>query len=98
MFEKFQAFSCRSLEKPIIGEMFANKWLNFAAILTFFLHLAILYVPVFNTLFHTTPLSLSDWALIILASLFGFAYLELYKAIFSRRAAYARENHASPSA
>ncbi len=79
MFEKVQAFACRSLEKPIIRHILANKWLVYATILTIILHLAILYVPLLNDLFHVKPLGTWEWALVISTSLFAFFYLEVRK-------------------
>ncbi|MCX6767229.1 MAG: cation-translocating P-type ATPase [Candidatus Micrarchaeota archaeon] len=87
VFEKYFAFSSRSLERPVIREFFANRWLVGATILTFALHLAILYVPFLNTVFHTTPITLFDWAVVLGAGFIGFAYLEAYKAVKSRAAA-----------
>ncbi len=81
MFEKYQAFSCRSLEKPVLKELLVNKWLVFATFLTLFLHFAILYVPFLNTVFHTEPITAFDWALVLVVGFAGFAYLEAYKAL-----------------
>jgi len=79
MFEKAQAFACRSLEKPLGRKVFANKWLVYATILTIILHLAILYVPFLNGLFDVKPLSLENWGLIIAFSLLLYFYLEIRK-------------------
>jgi len=79
MFEKAQAFSCRSLERPIIRELFANKWLVYTTILTLGLQLVILYTPLLNEMFHVKPLGLTEWALAIGLALFVFAYMEIRK-------------------
>lgn len=80
LFEKFQSFACRSLEKPVFWrKMMKNKLLIVAALLTFVMHLAILYVPILNKIFHVVPLSVFDWLLILILALSVFAYLELYK-------------------
>ncbi|MDD5171982.1 MAG: cation-translocating P-type ATPase [Candidatus ainarchaeum sp.] len=85
MFEKTQAFSCRSLERPIIKELFANKWLVYTTILTLGMQLAILYTPLLNELFHVKPLGLTEWALAIGLALFVFAYMEIRKWMKNRK-------------
>jgi Ca2+-transporting ATPase len=84
MFEKVQVFSCRSLEKPVWREALANKWIVITTLLTGVLHLAILYHPMLNEMFHVKPLTLEHWAVILGASLFLFAYLEARKWIGTR--------------
>ncbi|MFH0885361.1 MAG: cation-translocating P-type ATPase [Candidatus Micrarchaeota archaeon] len=79
MFEKVQVFACRSLEKPVWREALANKWIVVTTLLTLGLHLAILYHPMLNEMFHVKPLALEHWAVILGASLFLFVYLEARK-------------------
>ncbi|NYZ74549.1 cation-translocating P-type ATPase [Candidatus Micrarchaeota archaeon] len=79
MFEKTQAFSCRSLERPIIRELFANKWLVYTTILTLGMQVAILYTPLLNELFHVKPLGITEWVLAIGLALFVFSYMEIRK-------------------
>ena len=85
MFEKAQAFACRSLEKPILKHILDNKWLVYATLLTILLHLAILYIPLLNDLFHVKPLDAWNWALVISTSLFAFFYLEVRKYFKNRK-------------
>ena len=61
--------------------MFTNRWLWGAIALSIILQLAVIYIPVFNTAFGTTPLHWHQWfealglaACVLLAS-------ELYKLI-----------------
>jgi Ca2+-transporting ATPase len=84
MFEKTQAFSCRSLERPVIRELFANKWLVYTTILTLGMQVAILYTPLLNELFHVKPLGLTEWALAIGLALFVFVYMEIRKWMINR--------------
>jgi len=84
MFEKTQAFACRSLDKPIGRKLFENRWLVYATILTIVLHLAILYTPFLNNLFHVKPLNLGQWEIIIGLSLFLYLYLEFRKYLKNR--------------
>jgi Ca2+-transporting ATPase len=79
MFEKTQAFSCRSLERPVWKELFANRWLVYTTVLTLTMHLAILYHPFLNALFHVKPLGVMEWGIAIGLALLVFAYLEVRK-------------------
>jgi Ca2+-transporting ATPase len=83
--EKYQAFNCRSLDRPVGRKIFANRYLVYATILTIGLHFAILYIPYLNSIFHVTPLSLIEWLAILAVGAVGFAYLEGYKFIKYRR-------------
>jgi Ca2+-transporting ATPase len=83
--EKYQAFNCRSLDRPVGRKIFANRYLVYATILTIGLHFAILYIPYLNSIFHVTPLSLIEWLAILAVGAVGFAYLEGYKFIKFKR-------------
>ena len=84
MAEKMIAFSARSLRKPVVSSPFSNRWLVATALLTLFLHFAILYVPFLAGLFKVVPLPLSDWLLITGLALLLFAYLEIRKSLSAR--------------
>ncbi len=81
----FKAYNFRSDKKSIfkIG-MFKNKWLNLAVLSQIVLLWAIVEVPLFNTLFNTFPLTLSEWLIVILISGTIFPVLEIGK-FFIRR-------------
>ncbi len=64
VFEKFQSFSWRSLDRPILKEIFRNKWLVYATLLTLSLQMVILYTPL-NQIFKVMPLNAFEWAIII---------------------------------
>lgn len=86
MLELFQSFSCRSVRYPIIKiNPFSNRYLILAVGWEIIMLNALLYVPFFNPLFNTTPLSPFDWIIILLAASTGFAYLEASKWFQSRR-------------
>ena len=85
MFEKTEAFSARSLDRPVWKELFANKWLVYTTVLTLALHMAILYHPVLNELFHVKPLGINEWAVAIGLALFVFLYLEVRKWMISNK-------------
>jgi Ca2+-transporting ATPase len=76
----FKAYNFRSDKKSIfeIG-MFRNKWLNLSIVSQIILLWLIVEVPVFNGLFNTYPLTLTEWIIVILISATIFPVLELGK-------------------
>ncbi|MFX1466266.1 MAG: calcium-translocating P-type ATPase, SERCA-type [Promethearchaeota archaeon] len=69
MFEMFNAFNCRS-EKHSITKLglFTNAWLLLAVASSIVLQLVVIYVPILQPLFNTAPLTLGEWAIIIMVS------------------------------
>ncbi len=83
--ELFIALSVRShLPLHKIG-IFTNKKLLIAILISFALQLAVLYVPFLNPIFDTVPLTIMEWAGIIVVSLLVFAALEARKIIIMHR-------------
>lgn len=78
IFEKFQSFSWRSLDRPVLGELFRNKWLIYATLLTLSLQIVILYTPL-NQIFKVMPLNLFDWGIIIGLALLVFLSREMLR-------------------
>ena len=68
--ELLRAFSSRSRRESIfkIG-VFSNKTLNYAILFSFALLFAVIYISPLQRIFHTFPLSLNDWKIIVL---YGF--------------------------
>lgn len=65
----FLVFAVRSLKKPLIRkDIFSNRFLTISVVISFAMVLAALYVPVFQKLFSTQPLSLSLWAVVFCVS------------------------------
>jgi Ca2+-transporting ATPase len=79
IFELFQCFACRSLDKPWIKLKTHNKYLLLAVALSLILQFSVLYFAGLQKAFHTVPLGLYDWIAITLVASTGFIYLELYK-------------------
>ncbi|MEM5797718.1 MAG: calcium-translocating P-type ATPase, SERCA-type [Candidatus Aenigmatarchaeota archaeon] len=66
LFELFFVFNCRSENKSVFQiNPFSNKFLTLSVIGALLLQIAIVYLPFFNIVFHTVPLNLFDWLLII---------------------------------
>ena len=76
VFEIFRAYSCKST-KPF-GNLFSNKWMHLAALLSLGLHLLILYTPL-HVAFKTVGLTLGDWLLVLMFSFIGYSLIELSK-------------------
>ncbi len=64
LFELLLAFSCQ--EKDIFEGGIKNKWLLSAVILSFLMHIFILYCPFTNQLFGLMALSIKDWILVFI--------------------------------
>ena len=73
-------FSCRSLKHSILKtNPFSNPYLIVAVIGGFLLQLAAVYLPFFQKIFKTVPLSLSDWGLISLVCFGVIVVIEVVK-------------------
>lgn len=84
--EMFNALNALSEDASllVVGP-FANRWLLVAIACSLVLHAVILYIPLFQTIFGTTGLTLNDW---ILAVAFSFPVIlldEFLKKISRRR-------------
>jgi Ca2+-transporting ATPase len=59
-----------------------NPWLFASAGFSFALQLAAIYTPALQGFFHTTPLALNDWGIIILAAFLAALVIDIRKFIF----------------
>lgn len=75
----------RSQNKSIFSiGIFSNIYLIGAIIIGIALQVAVIYIPVFATLFNVTPLNLKDWILVLALSLLPLILNEIIK-IFRRK-------------
>ena len=85
MFQWFNAWNCRSLEKTVwqIG-LFKNKWLIAATIFVVVSTIGIVYIPWIQPIFRTVPLTLSQWLTmtIIASSVF---FVEEFRKLMRQR-------------
>ena len=83
--EFFAAFIFRSDRLSIfeVG-LLGNRWLIWAVLVSFGITVPLLYVPFLQEVFHTYPLTLVDWAIVILSSASIFVILEVGKFIIRR--------------
>lgn len=77
-------FSCRSLEKPIWkDDFFKNPILIWAVIGGGLMQLTAIYIPPFQKIFETVPLSLLDWLWVLVAGALLIFLIEIIKALFN---------------
>lgn len=68
----------------------SNRILIFAVVITFLMQLALIYVPLFNATFKTTPLSLTQLVFVLIMSTLIFFAVEIEKYLIRRYDIYAR--------
>jgi Ca2+-transporting ATPase len=79
------AFSARSDEHPIFKMgIFRNHALVASISVAVLLQLAVVYVPFLQMAFHTVPLRLSEWGIIVAAGGGLFLIEEMRKALFPK--------------
>jgi P-type Ca2+ transporter type 2C len=79
-------FAIRSETRSLFQQgLFSNMPLFGAVALTFLLQMAIIYIPVFNPIFRTQPLSLNELGITLALSLIVFFAVELEKVIKRRK-------------
>jgi P-type Ca2+ transporter type 2C len=61
----FNVFNARSEYTSAFSDLFTNRWLWFAVLLGILLQAAVIYLPILNQAFGTTPLDLKDWGVAI---------------------------------
>ena len=76
----FYVFSVRSFRTPLFRmNPFSNMWLNAAVIGGASLQLFAVYFPPMQKLFHTVPLGLTEWGIILLLAIVKIAGIETTK-------------------
>ncbi|MCP6726623.1 MAG: HAD-IC family P-type ATPase [Patescibacteria group bacterium] len=82
----FYVFACKSLRKNIWEyNIFSNKFLTGSVILGIFLLLLPIYVPVLQNVFHTVPLSLLDWVVLLALAILNLLLIEATKWYFIQK-------------
>jgi Ca2+-transporting ATPase len=78
--ELLRAFTARSERYPILKiGVFSNPWMNRAVLFSLALLLMVVYVPFFNPVFNTVPLSWENWRIILPLLLIPSVAAELAK-------------------
>lgn len=78
----FHSFNCRNMTESLfkIG-ILTNKKLILATTVSFFLQMAVVYVPFLQKVFKTEPLGMFDWLLVIIISSFPLWAMEAVKLV-----------------
>jgi Ca2+-transporting ATPase len=85
--ELLRAFTARSEHYPILKiGLFTNKWMNRAVLFSLTLLLLVVYVPFFNPIFSTVPLTWTEWRFIIPLLIIPSLAAEMSKYITTHRA------------
>ena len=89
----FFVFSLRNFHKNIWQyNPFSNKFLTMTVLIGFLLITAVVYTPFLQEIFHTLPLKVIHWVIIIGFGLFNIALVEINKKYFAVRSV--RQNFA----
>lgn len=83
MFEMFFVFSCKSDKSIRETNIFSNKYLIGAVLITIILQMIAIYTPL-SLIFKFSYLTLKDWLIILLVSSSGFIFFEAKKLIKKR--------------
>ena len=86
--ELFRAYTARSERYPLLKlGLFTNKYMQYAVGFSTFLLLLVVYIPVpaVRQIFNTTPITLSEWVVLIPLILLPSVIAEVWKAIMNRR-------------
>ena len=84
--ELLRAFTARSERYPILKiGIFSNKWMNIAVLSSVALIMMVIYVPFFNKIFNTIPMSWNEWEVILPLVIIPSLVAELTKYFVSRK-------------
>ncbi|MDD5584293.1 MAG: calcium-transporting P-type ATPase, PMR1-type [Candidatus Omnitrophica bacterium] len=82
----FHSFNCRSATVSLFKlGIFTNKKLILAALVSFVLQMAVVYIPFLQKVFKTEPLGLFDWVLVVVISSFPLWAMEIWKFAFRKK-------------
>ncbi len=84
-FQFYQALNCRSeMESVFRLPLLRNPFLFLSMIAAFFAHLAVLYVPTFQYIFRTVPLTITEWVEIAIVTATVIVAVEVDKLVRRR--------------
>src|SRR5205823_1414164 len=61
LFQLLNVFNTRSAERSAFRDLFTNKWLWLAVLISLGLQLCVVYIPFLQVPFETVALSATDW-------------------------------------
>lgn len=84
--QSFYLLNCRTLKISLFKiNPFSNLWVIGGMTLMFISQLLFVYAPVMNTLFHSAPIALADWGMMLLYGLMVLLIVEAEKQLWRRR-------------
>jgi Ca2+-transporting ATPase len=81
MFQLFNVINCKELRISSLKQFFSNKWLLGAIALSLALKFVVVYIPFFNKIFSTVPLSIGDWIVSVAVASSVLWFGEIYKLV-----------------
>ncbi len=75
IFEMVVVWNCRSETQSVFKTGLDNKYLLASTLLGGLLTISLCYVPIFQNIFHTVPISITDWIWVFITSLLGLLVL-----------------------
>jgi P-type Ca2+ transporter type 2C len=86
LFQLFNVFGARSVERSALETLFTNRWLWAAVVLSLLLQAAAVYTPSLQEAFSTTALNASDWLCCTAVASSVLCFSEVSKALYRRAA------------
>jgi Ca2+-transporting ATPase len=80
-FQLFNVFNTRSAERSAFLDLFTNKWIWLAVLVSVVLQLCVVYLPFLQAPFATVALSAADWLVCIGVASFVLWFYELLKLV-----------------
>jgi Ca2+-transporting ATPase len=93
LFQLFNVYNCRSMWRSAFLGFLENKWLILAVALGVVTHIAVIYVPILQTAFHTVALTLTDWTIATAIGASLLVVVELVKVVLRGRRHAAAQSH-----
>jgi len=90
MFEAFYLFNCKSITEHVHKQIFSNKFMLLGVTIVMLLQMAITYLPVMNSIFHTAPITPAHWAMIVAVSSTVFFLGEFIKYLRSKKTTFSK--------
>ena len=84
--QSFYLLNCRSLSDSVFKvNFFSNSYLLIGITLMFIVQLCFIYLPFMNTIFHSAPISLESWALMLLYGFISLVIVDFEKYLWRKK-------------
>jgi len=79
----FYVYCVKSLGESVFNRnIFDNKFLNIAVLISLILIIFPVYVPFLQNILHTVPLGFNDWVLLVFLGVLEISFIEIAKYLF----------------